>query len=224
MRLVESDLADAFESSAYNTLIDRVNEVKLHLSESITAGVMTSPEEVNTECTTAIEYILSKTDANLPQRIKEKARQHFEETVRNPLVRKCKEMATDKSGNVKKPTPSGSGSSSTSSQGPHKLPPGPPPPVNTNPYAPPPPRHLPYRPAVSPINTYTVPSPTGYQFAPPTSPPPPQSSGQPMYSAKDPRLCIRPGCNQLKAPGRSFCTLNCEKIQQQQMPAAQRKR
>ncbi|KAJ3412032.1 hypothetical protein HDV05_001362 [Chytridiales sp. JEL 0842] len=226
MRSVENELAEAYETSAFTTLTNRMNEVKYHLSESVTAGVITTSTELNAECSTVLEYIMAKTDPNLPRHVKEKAQKYFEDNIRSQLLRRVQDSS--KKTDAPKPPQSPPSQSSSSA---YKQPPGAPPPARpTGPVAYAPPQTA-FRqtPGQPPVGAHPPPPQQYQQFAPPTSPPPPQHHqhpGQPyMYTqSKDPRLCVRGGCNKMKASGSAFCSRDCERTHGMQQQEAYRKR
>ncbi|KAJ3332908.1 hypothetical protein HDU76_012645 [Blyttiomyces sp. JEL0837] len=200
MKTAEAELSEAFESSASQTLIDRINEAKLHLKQGIEAGVIQNEEEFQWECKSFLDSLRESIDPNLPRRAWDDAQKRFEDDVRAPLLLRLKERRAGK------PSLSSGPNSSSMPRVSHPLPPVP---------APAPAVYNPYQPAPPPN------PPTNYQYQQPQQNYYYPQALQPTPSVtpfgKDPRLCTRTGCGNAKKQNQLFCSSHCERLHVQQM-------
>ncbi|KAJ1565052.1 hypothetical protein HK405_013276 [Cladochytrium tenue] len=216
MRQAEEELGEVFEATAFQSIVDRIMEAKQHLSMAIDAGVVTTVDDFDAECKSFLESLKQKRDPSLPQSKWEQAELRFKEDVHDVLLRRIKDRSA-------RPPPS---TSRTGSAARISMPPPGPPPSGPAYYS---------GPSASrpPPTSFTPSQPSAYRFpSPPASSaaavPTPysvsasSSAAAPSSYVKDPRLCLRPSCQNPKRTGLSYCSGSCERMHRQQQQQSRR--
>ncbi|ORY51849.1 hypothetical protein BCR33DRAFT_712049 [Rhizoclosmatium globosum] len=86
MRVIESEILEGYENQLFQQMRERILDSRAILQASFDAGLIHTTKELNEECKAALEGI--RMDGDVSGRVYERAKANFEETVRQPLLKK----------------------------------------------------------------------------------------------------------------------------------------